>query len=205
MGYHASTRVRLIALGICGFFVSCSSRMARPGPAPSAPSDQSVLAIPRDTAAERMLNKYKLHYEQFRHIESRYSNLSIQQEALLSEDYANARDAFNYWLWFVTDRVKAQFELEPPGFDMEPGKHPTHRHYIGEYRSRATEAASAIRKFDSDLNNVLYVRAPSDLSSISAKPYSLGYDIVHAFALLERENARIAGDELMASYCWLKQ
>lgn len=204
MRHNACMMVRLIALGICSSLISCSSRTPRPVSVPSVPSDQSVLAIPRDTAAERMLTKYKHHYESFRHIENHYSNLSIQQEARLSEDYANACAAFNYWLWFVTDRVKSQSELEPPGFDVEPGKHPAHRHYLGEYRSRATEASSAIHKFDSDLNDVLHVRVPSEFSSVSAEPYSLGYDIVHAFAPLEPENARIAGDELMDSYSWLK-
>jgi hypothetical protein len=152
-----------------------------------------------------MLAKYKHHYEQFRLVENHYSNLSIQQEARLSEDYANAREAFNYWLWFVTDAVKSQSELEPPGSDVEPGKHPAHRHYVGEYRSRATEASSAIRTFDSDLNNVLHIPVPDDFSSASAQPYSLGYDIVRAFSRLGPENAWIAGDELMGSYSWVKQ
>jgi hypothetical protein len=152
-----------------------------------------------------MLAKYKHHYEQFRLVENHYSNLSIQQEARLSEDYANACEAFNYWLWFVTDAVKSQSELEPPGSDVEPGKHPTHRHYVGEYRSRATEASSAIRRFNSDLNNVLHIPVPDDFSSVSAEPYSLGYDIVRAFSRLRPENAWIAGDELMDSYSWVKQ
>lgn len=81
MGYDANMMVRLIALGICGSLISCSSRTPRPIAVPSDPSNQSVLAIPSDTAAERMLTEYKHHYEQFRHIESGYSNLSIQQEA----------------------------------------------------------------------------------------------------------------------------
>jgi hypothetical protein len=196
--------VRLIASVICGVMMGCSSRNPRPVSIPSIPGDQSVLAIPHDTEVERMLAKYKHHYEQFRHVEH-YSNLSIQQEARLSDDYANACEAFNYWLWFVTDTVKAQSELEPPGSDVEPGKHPTHRHYLGEYRSRATEALSAIRRFDSDLNDVLHIPVPDDFSSASAEPYSLGHDIVRASGRLGPEDARIAGDELMDSYSWLKQ
>jgi len=152
-----------------------------------------------------MLAKYKHHYEQFRYVENHYSNLSIQQEGRLSKDYANAREAFNYWLWFVTDTVRSQSELEPSGSDVEPGKHPTHRHYIGEYLSRATSASSAIRTFNSDLNDMLHIPVPNDLSSDSADPFSLGYDIVRAFGRLRPENAWIAGDELMDSYSWVKQ
>ena len=152
-----------------------------------------------------MLAKYKDHYEQFRHVENLRANLSIQQEARLSQDYANAREAFNYWLWFVTDSVKAQSELEPPGFAVEPGKQPTHRHYVGWYRSRATEALSAIRTFDSDLNDTLHISRPAELSFVTAEPYSLGYDIVHTFSRLGPDNARIAGDELMGSYSWARQ
>jgi hypothetical protein len=197
--------VRVIALVVCDLLIGCSSRNPRPVSVPSIPNDQSVLAVPRHTEAERMLAKYKHHYEQFRHVDTRYSNLSIQQEARLSEDYANSCEAFNYWLWFVIDSVKSQSELEPPGFDVEPGKHPTHRHYVGEYRSRATAASSAIRTFDSDLNDMLHISVPDDLTSASAEPYSFGYDIVRTFTLLEPENARIAGDELMHSYSWVKQ
>ena len=88
---------------------------------------------------------------------------------------------------------------------MEPGKHPTHGHYIGEYRSRAIEASNALRTFNSDLNNVLHIPAPDDLSSASADPYTLGYDVVRTFRRLQPENAGIAGDKLMGSYSWLKQ
>ena len=49
------------------------------------------------------------------------------------------------------------------------------------------------------------VSAGIDLSSGSVEPYSLGYEIVHAFGRLGPENARIAGDELMSSYSWVKQ
>src|SRR5215469_1746101 len=114
--------VRQIALVTCGLLLGCSSRNPRPVSVPSIASDQTVLAIPRDTEAERLLAKYKHHYEQFRHVENHHSNLTIQQEARLSEDYTNACEAFNYWLWFVTDSVKSQSELEPPGSDVEPGK-----------------------------------------------------------------------------------
>jgi hypothetical protein len=153
--------VRLTAFLTCGFLIGCSTRTPRPIVVPATPHDESVLAIPRDTADEHMLAKYKHHYEEFRHVENRYSNLSIEQEARLSQDYANASDAFNYWLWFVTDSVKAQSELEPPGSDIEPGKHPTHRPYVGEYRSRATEALSAIRTFDGDLRDALHIPIPN--------------------------------------------
>ena len=197
--------VRLIALVTCGFLIGCSSRTPPPIVVPATPRDESVLAIPRDTEEEHILAKYKHHYEQFRHVDDRYSNLSIQQEARLSQDYTNAREAFNYWLWFVTDSVKTQSELEPPGSDIEPGKHPTHRPYVGEYRSRATQALSAIRTFNSDLRDVLHIAVPAELSSGSAEPYSVGYDIVHAFSRLGPDNARIAGDELMGSYSWVKQ
>jgi hypothetical protein len=197
--------VRLTASVIFVLLMGCSSRNPRPVSVPSIPSDQSVLAIPRDTEAERMLAKYKHHYEQYRYVENHYSNLSIQQEARLSKDYANAREAFNYWLWFVTDTVRSQSELEPSGSDIEPGKHPTHRHYVGEYRSRATSASSAIRAFNSDLNEMLRIPVPNDFSSVSADPYSLGYDIVRAFGRLRPENAWIAGDELMDSYSWAQQ
>ena len=174
--------VRLIPLVTCGLLIGCSSRNPRPIVVPSTPGDESVLAIPRDTMAQDILAKYKHHYEQFRHFENRYPNLSVQQEARLSRDYANACEAFNYWLWFVTDTVKAQSELEPPGSDVEPGKHPTHRAYVDEYRSRATEATSAIRTFDTDLRDVLHVPIPAELWSGSAVPYSLGYDIVRSFS-----------------------
>ena len=197
--------MRPIALAICGLLIACSSRIPQPIVVPAPPSDESVLAIPRDTEVEHILAQYKHHYEQFRHVEDRYPDLSIRQEARLSQDYANAREAFNYWLWFVTDSVKAQSELEPPGSDIEPGKHPTHRPYVAEYRSRSTEALSAIRTFNSDLRDVLHIPVPAELSSGSAEPYPLGYDIVHAFGRLGPENARIAGDELMGSYSWVKQ
>jgi len=196
---------RPIALATCGLLIACSSRIPQPIVVPAPPSDESVLAIPRDTEVEHILAQYKHHYEQFRHVEDRYPDLSIRQEARLSQDYANAREAFNYWLWFVTDSVKAQSELEPPGSDIEPGKHPTHRPYVAEYRSRSTEALSAIRTFNSDLRDVLHIPVPAELSSGSAEPYPLGYDIVHAFGRLGPENARIAGDELMGSYSWVKQ
>jgi hypothetical protein len=189
----------------CGFLIGCSSRIPQPIDVPATPSDESVLAIPRDTEEEHILAKYKHHYEQFRPVEDRDSNLSIQQEARLYQDYANACGAFNYWLWFVTDRVKAQPELEPPGSNIEPGKHPTHRPYVGEYRSRATDALSAIRTFNSDLSDMRHISVAAELSSSSADPYSLGYDIVHAFSRLGSDNARIAGDELMDSYSWVKQ
>lgn len=205
VGHNADMLPRLIALVISGLLIGCSSRNPRPVSVPSIPSDQQVPAIPPDTDAERLLAKYKHHYEQFRHVETRHSNLSIQQESRLSEDYANSREAFNYWLWYVTDAVKSQSELEPPGFDLTPGKHPAHRHYVGEYRSRATEALSAIRTFDSDLNYILHIPAPDDFSSASAEPYSLGYDIVRTFSRLVPENAGTAGDELMHSYSWVKQ
>ena len=91
------------------------------------------------------------------------------------------------------------------GSDVEPGKHPTHRHYVGEYRSRATEASSAIRTFDSDLNELLHIPVPDDFSSVSVDPYSLGHDIVRAFSGLGPDSAWIAGDELMDSYSWVKQ
>ena len=123
----------------------------------------------------------------------------------MAQDYANACEAFNYWLWFIIDTVKAQSELEPPGSDIEPGKHSTHRHYPGEYRLRTTEALSAIRTFDSDLSDVLHVSAPAELSHSATEPYFLGYDIVHTFSGLGPDNARIAGDELMQSYSWAKQ
>jgi hypothetical protein len=197
--------VRSIALVTCGLLIACSARIPQPSVVPAPPSDESVLAIPRDTEVEHILAQYKRYYEQFRHVEDRYPDLSIQQEARLSQDYANAREAFNYWLWFVSDSVKGQSELEPPGSDIEPGKHPTHRPYVGEYRSRAIEALSAIRTFNSDLRDLLHIPVPADLSSGSAEPYSLGYDIVHAFGRLGPENARIAGDELMDSYSWVKQ
>ena len=197
--------VRPIALATCGFLIACSSRIPQPIVVPQPPSDESVLAIPRDTEVEQILAQYKHHYEQFRHVEDRYPDLSIQQEARLSQDYANAREAFNYWLWFVTDSLKAQSELEPPGSDIEPGKHPTHRPYVAEYGSRATDALSAIRTFNSDLRDLLLIPVPADLSSGSTEPYSLGYDIVHAFGLLGPENARMAGDELIGSYSWVKQ
>ena len=189
--------VRLIALVTCGFLIACSSRIPRPIVVPATPSDESVLAIPRDTEEEHILAKYKNHYEQFRRVEDRYSNLSIQQEARLYRDYANACEAFNYWLWFVTDSVKSQSELEPLGSGTEPRMH-------GEYRSRATEALSAIRTFNSDLQDMLHIPVPTELSSSSAEPYSLGYDIAHAFSRLGPDNARIAGDELMGSYSWVK-
>ena len=152
--------VRLTAFLTCGFLIGCSTRTSRPIVVPATPNNESVLAIPCDTADEHMLAKYKHHYEEFRHVENRYSNPSIEQEARLSQDYANASDAFNYWLWFVTDSVKAQSELEPPGSDIEPGKHPTHRPYVGEYRSRATAALSAIRTFDRDLRDALTSPSP---------------------------------------------
>jgi hypothetical protein len=157
--------VRLITLVACGLLIGCSLRNHRPIVVPATPGEESVLAVPRDTVAEQTLAKYKHHYEQFRHIENRYSNLSIEQEARLSQDYANACEAFNYWLWLVTDNVKAQSELEPPGSDVEPGKHPTHRPYVDEYRSRATKAMSAIRAFDFDLRDVLHVPIPAEPSS----------------------------------------
>src|SRR6516225_3623550 len=151
--------VRPIALATCGFLIACSSRIPQPIVVPAPPSDESVLTIPRDTEVEQILAKYKHHYEQFRYIEDRYPNLSIQQEARLSQDYANAREAFNYWLWFVTDSVKAQSELEPPGSGMEPGKHPRHRPYVAEYGSRSTDALSAIRTLNSYSRDVLSIAA----------------------------------------------
>ena len=122
VGHNARMLVRLTAFVTCGFLIGCSTRIPRPIVVPATPSDESVLAIPRDTEAEHVLAKYKHHYEQFRHVENIHSSLSIQQEARLPQDYANACEAFNYWLWFVTDIVKAQSELEPPGSDVEPGK-----------------------------------------------------------------------------------
>ena len=198
-------RMGLFALSMYAWLTGCSSRTPRPVSVPATPNDESVLAIPRDTMAERILAEYKNHYEQFRNFENHDSNLSIQQEARLAQDYAKAREAFNYWLWYVTDSVKAQSELEPPGSDVEPGKHPTHRRYVGEYRSRATEALSRIRTFDSDLRDMLHIAVPSDLSSTWAEPYSLGHSVVHTFGGLGQDNAQIAGDELMESYSWNEQ
>ena len=197
--------MRLIALLMYAWLTDCGSRTPRPVSVPATPNDESVLAIPRDTQAERILAEYKHHYGQFRNFENHDSSLSIQQEARLARDYANAREAFNYWLWYVTDSVKAQAELEPPGSDVEPGKHPMHRRYAGEYRSRATEALSTIRTFDSDLRDMLHIAVPSELSATSAEPYSLGHSVVHTFSRLGQDNAQIAGDELMESYSWNEQ
>jgi len=55
------------------------------------------------------------------------------------------------------------------------------------------------------LRDVLHIPVPAELSSGSAEPYSLGYDIVRSFSPLGPDNARIAGDELMDSYSWVKQ
>lgn len=203
-GHNACMLVRVTALVTCGFLAGCSTRIPPPIVVPATPNNESALAIPRNTDGEDILAKYKQHYEQFRRIEDRYSNLSIQQEARLDQDYANAREAFNYWLSFVTDSVKGESELEPPGSDVEPGKHPTHRLYVGEYRSRAIKALFAIHTFDSDLRDVLHIPIPAEFSSGSAEPYSLGYDIVHAFSRLGPDNAQIAGDELTRSYAWVK-
>jgi hypothetical protein len=205
VGHNACMLVRATALVTCGFLVGCSTRIPPPVVVPASPNNESVLAIPRDTDEENILAKYKHHYEQFKNVGDRHSNLSIQQEARLAQDYANAREAFNYWLWFVTDSVKGEAELEPPGSDVEPGKHPTHRPYVGEYRSRATKALSAIHTFDSDLHDVLQIPIPTEFSSGSAEPYLLGYDIVHAFSRLGPDNAQIAGDELLRSYSWVKR
>jgi hypothetical protein len=205
VGHNACMLMRLISSVTCSLLIGCSARNPRPLFVSPTPSDESVLAIPRDTEEEHILAKYKHHYEQFRHVENRYPNLSIQQEARLSEDYAHACEAFNYSLWFVTDTVKAQSELEPPGSDVEPGKHATHRHYVGEYRSRATEALSALRTFDSDLSDVLHIPLPTELFFAPAEPYALGYDILGAFSRLGPDNARIAGDQLMSSYSWVKR
>ena len=197
--------MQVIALLAYGWLTGCSLRSPQPVSVPATPNDESGLAIPRDTKEEHVLAEYKHHYERFRNFENHDSNLSIQQEARLAQDYAKAREGFNYWLWYVTDSVKAQSELEPPGSDVEPGKHPTHRRYVGEYRSRANEALSAIRIFDSDLRAMLHIPVPTELSSTSAEPYALGHSVVHAFSRLGPDNAQIAGDELMESYSWNEQ
>ena len=69
--------VRLTAFVTCGLLIGCSTRIPRPIVVPATPSDESVLAIPRDTEAEHMLAEYKHHYEQFRHVENLHLNLSI--------------------------------------------------------------------------------------------------------------------------------
>ena len=61
----------------------CSSRIPRPIDVPASPIDESVLAIPRDTKEEHILAKYKHHYEQFRHVDDRYSNPGAVVSVLL--------------------------------------------------------------------------------------------------------------------------
>src|SRR5512133_2359059 len=73
------------------------------------------------------------------------------------------------------------------------------------FLTRPMQATSAIRTLDTDLRDVVHVPIPAELSSGSAETYSLGYDIVRSFSPLGPDNARIAGDELMDSYSWLKQ
>ena len=181
----------------------CSTRNPRPVFVPQVPNSGSSKVIPRGTVEEHTLAAYKSYYEQFRHIPSVDSTLSIQQEAKLSEEYANAREAFNYWLWFVTDNIQKQSELEPPGAEAEPPRRRT-KHPVSEYRARGTAALSAVRAFDTDLREILHVDKPPELSSPPAEPYSLGYSLVTVFDDLRPDRAQIAGEELMRSYSWDK-
>jgi hypothetical protein len=199
------TWLRLITLVIFVLLTGCSSRNPRPGFVPEHPNIGSANTIPRGSDEEHALAEYKSYYERFRIVETVDSSLSIQQEAKLTEEYANAREAFDYWLWFVADSIQQQSELEPEGPDIVPSRHRTKPHHATEYRDRAEAALYAIDTFDKDLSEILQTQKPPELSSRAAQPYSLGYRLVTVFSHLDLETAQIAAEELKSSYFWNKQ
>jgi len=184
--------------GCCVLLAGCSERTplqaSSPQPTSANPS-QSLRHLSERDVEDRTLAEYKRYYEQLRHIEDVQSALPIQQEAKLTRDYAVAREEFHSWLWFVTDTIQQQSQLEPAFREGLPEN---------EYCQRTARAAAALSTFDRDLRDLPFDRKAKPLSS-QQWLYELGRSLIVTFSNLDPDNARIAGEELLAKYSWDKQ
>src|SRR6476620_10916786 len=184
--------------GCCVLLAGCSERTplqdSSPQPTSANPS-QSLRHLSERDVEDRTLAEYKRYYEQLRHIEDVQSALPIQQEAKLTRDYAVAREEFHSWLWFVTDTIQQQSQLEPAFREGLPEN---------EYCQRTARAAAALSTFDRDLRDLPFDRKAKPLSS-QQWLYELGRSLIVTFSNLDPDNARIAGEELLTKYSWDKQ
>jgi hypothetical protein len=198
-----SGRVFSVVLTTCVLF-SCSSRDPRLSQIPQTNepnrTSQVLGDFPRHTEEENLLAEYKHHYEWFKdHPPETYSSLSIEDEAKLFRDYANARDAFNDWLTFVTEKIEQQSQLilpdDPPkvGYRRRP-----------HYHDYAEAALGAIRKLDEDLVELFHIERPSFLSLETNQPYDLGRRLRTEFDNLDEDNAWMAGTEMFKNFYWDK-
>jgi hypothetical protein len=184
----------------CILMAGCSARHARQGSSPQPTSAQRSLypgsISEHGPLGEHTLAEYKRYYERFRHIEDVQRTLPIQQEARLARDYAFAREEFHSWLWFVTDTIQQQSQLEPAFREGQPDN---------EYCQRTARAAAALSAFDRDLSDLPLDRsAGPPLSSVQLL-YDLGRGLIVTFSNLDPDSARVAGDELLMKYSWNKQ
>jgi len=183
-----------IVFGCFVLLTGCSARNARQGSSPPIPVQGSTL---RSTAAQpledRSLAEYKRYYERFRHIEDVKSDLPIQQEARLARDYASAREEFHSWLWFVTDTIQQQSQLEPAFREGLPDN---------EYCKRTARASAALGAFNRDLSDLSIPRSAEPPLSSERQLYELGRNLVVTFSNLDVDNAQIVGEELLTKYSW---
>lgn len=186
--------------GFCVLLAGCSARNAHPSLSTQPTSAQPTLSLGSFTEhgllGERGLAEYKRYYERFRHIDDVQSALSIPQEARLTRDYAFAREDFHSWLWFVTDTIQQQSQLEPAFREGLPEN---------EYCQRTARAAAALSAFDSDLRDLPYDRRAKPPLSSEKRLYELGRSLIVTFSNLDPDHARIAGEELLTKYSWDKQ
>ncbi len=202
---HESPRITLRMIcragifGCCILLAGCSERSplqaSSPQPTSANPS-QSLRHLSERAVEDRTLAEYKRYYERFRHIEDVQSTLPIQQEATLARDYAVAREEFHSWLWFVTDTIQQQSQLEPPFREGQPDN---------EYCQRTARAAAALSAFDRDLSDLPYARRAEPAFSSEPRLYELGRSLTVTFSNLDPDNARTAGEELLTKYSWDKQ
>jgi hypothetical protein len=186
--------------GCCILMAGCGARNARQGSSPPPTSSQRSLPpgslSEHGPLGERGLAEYKEYYERFRHIEDVQSALPIQQEATLARDYAVAREEFHSWLWFVTDTIQQQSQLEPPFREGQPDN---------EYCQRTARAAATLSVLDRDLSDLPFARRAEPSFSSEQRLYELGRSLTVTFSNLDPDNARIAGEELLTKYSWDNQ
>jgi hypothetical protein len=186
--------------GCCILLAGCSARNAHLGSSTQATSAQPSLSLgsisEHGSLQERNLAEYKRYYERFRHIDDVQSALPIQLEARLTRDYVVAREEFHSWLWFVTDTIQQQSQLEPAFREGQPDN---------EYCQRTARAADALSAFDRDLRGLPFDRRAESPFSSERRLYELGRSLIVTFSNLDLDNARIAGEELLTKYSWDKQ
>jgi hypothetical protein len=161
--------------GCCVLLVGCSARNAHQGLSTQPTSAQPSLSE-HGLLGERGLAEYKRYYERFRRIEDVQNVLLIQQEARLTRDYAVAREDFHFWLWFVTDTIQQQSQLEPAFREGLPDN---------EYCQRTARAAAALSAFDRDLRDLPFDQRTKPPFSSEKRLYELGRSLIVTFSNLD--------------------